>query len=361
MREADAMRTEVDDKLFRLTILELFKLKQGELLSALVHVGGRLGLWQALADNEPCTSAELAEATGLQERWVREWLYGIASADLAQHDDGRFALMPEVAVMLTDESHPAYMLGVFGPPLTHHEIDRTVEAFTTGIGLTWDEHGDHTCHMQAAMSGAGQRTFLVPVIVAALDGAEARLAEGGTIVDVGCGAGVAARTLAEAFPATSVIGLDPSERAIHTARRRTDEAGLENVNFELGTFEDLADLGPVDLLVTLDVLHDLPHPEAAVSAAHNALADEGWWLVADIKGSGDYEGNRKIPVLPYMYGMSVFYCMSSSLSEPGGAGLGTLGLHAELFEAMTRDAGFSRFTVHEHDHDPTNRYYEIRH
>ena len=90
------------------------------------------------------------------------------------------------------------------------------------------------------------------------------------------------------------------------------------------------------------------------------MADDGWWLVADIKGTGDYELNRKIPVLPYMYCMSVFYCMSSSLSEPGGAGLGTLGMHAGLLEEMAGAAGFSRFTVHDHDQDPTNRYYEIR-
>jgi hypothetical protein len=82
--------------------------------------------------------------------------------------------------------------------------------------------------------------------------------------------------------------------------------------------------------------------------------------VADIRGTGDYEANRKIPVLPYMYCMSVFYCMSSSLSEAGGAGLGTLGMHAALLEEMAGAAGFSRFTVHDHDQDPTNRYYEIR-
>ena len=354
------MRTEVDRDQMKLTMLELYRIKQGELVSGLCHVGSRVGLWGALGEHGPCTSDELAEATGLQERWIREWLYGVAAADLAQHEDGRFALMPEVDVLMNDESHPGHMQGVFGPPMTHHEIDRTVEAFESGLGMTWDEHGDHTCHMQAAMGAAGQEAFLVPLIIAGLDGATEKLESGGTVVDIGCGAGVAACAVATAFPNSTVVGLDPSGRAIVSARERAAARALDNVTFDVGVFRDLADMAECDLLITLDVLHDLPHPEEAIAAARSIVADDGWWLVADIKGTGDYETNRKIPVLPYMYSMSVFYCMSSSLSEPGGAGLGTLGMHADLLEQMSGEAGFTRFKVHDHEHDPTNRYYEIR-
>ena len=49
-------------------------------------------------------------------------------------------------------------------------------------------------------------------------------------------------------------------------------------------------------------------------------------MVADIRAAGGLEENRHLPMLPLMYGMSVLYCMSSALSEPGGAGLGTMGL-----------------------------------
>jgi 2-polyprenyl-3-methyl-5-hydroxy-6-metoxy-1,4-benzoquinol methylase len=284
----------------------------------------------------------------------------MAAADLAQHEKGEFALMPEVDLLMNEETHPGHMQGVFGPPMTHEEINRTVDAFRTGLGMSWDEHGDHTCHMQAAMGAAGQEAFLVPVIVAALTGATEKLTAGGTIIDIGCGAGVAACTLARAFPASTVVGLDPSGRAIDAARERAATGNLANVSFEVGTFADLPGRGPCDLLVTLDVLHDLPRPDEAIAAARATIADDGWWLVADVKGSGDFESDRKIPVLPYMYAMSVFYCMSSALSEPGGAGLGTLGMHAALLEEMVAAAGFTRFAVHDHDQDPTNRYYEIR-
>jgi hypothetical protein len=61
-----------------------------------------------------------------------------------------------------------------------------------------------------------------------------------------------------------------------------------------------------------------------------------------------------------MYSMSILYCMSSALSEPGGAGLGTLGLTEEVFAEMADAAGFGQFTSREFDIDPMNRYYELR-
>ncbi len=355
------MRTELDPERLPLTLLELFRIKQGEMVSAMMHLGTRLGLWEALRESEPCTSAELSYSTGLQERWLREWLHGMVSTDLVQHDDGRFALTPEARVALTDRDHWSYMPGVFGPPMTHREIERTLEAFQSGLGMTWAEHGDHACHMQCAMSAARQESFLVPEVLAAFDGATDRLRSGDArIVDVGCGSGVAACVLASSFPAATVVGIDPSSRALAVARSSSAEAGLDNLSFEQGTFDDLDRFGPADLLVTLDVLHDLPRPQEAIAAARRNVADDGWWLVADIKGRGDLEANRKIPLLPYMYAMSVFYCMSSALSEPGGEGLGTLGLHPQKLEEMARSGGFTRFVRHEVELDKTNWYYEIR-
>ena len=153
------MRTELDPDQLALTVFGLFKLKEGEVASAVIHIGAKLGLFRALADVGTATSDELAEATGLHERWVREWLFLMASLQLAQHDNGRFALTPEAAVALADEDHPQYQAGV-RPPITHREIERTIEAFSTGLGGDVGEHGLETCHFQAAMApAASARTW----------------------------------------------------------------------------------------------------------------------------------------------------------------------------------------------------------
>lgn len=354
------MRTELDPDQLALTIFGLFKLKEGEVASAVIHIGVKLGLFRALADVGTATSDELAEATGLHERWVREWLFLMASLQLAQHDNGRFALTPEAAVALVDEDHPQYQAGVFGPPITHREIERTIEAFSTGLGMTWGEHGPETCHFQAAMGAGGQRTHLVPVILDSIGGMTDRLVDGATVIDIGCGAGVAATAIAEAYPNSTVIGMDPSPHAIEAANERAAAAGLGNLSFRTGTFDDLDQFGDVDLLLTLDVIHDLPRPGAAVRSARSCLAEDGVWMVADIKAQATLDDNLRNPIVGLFYGMSILYCMSSAMSEPGGAGLGTLGLTVGVFEEMVQAAGFTGFETREFDVDPVNRFYEVR-
>ena len=187
-------------------------------------------------------------------------------------------------MVLAQPDHPQYQAGVFGPPITQHEIDRTIEAFSSGIGMTWDEHGAETCHFQAAMGAGGQKAFLVPVILDSIEAMTERLQAGATVVDIGCGAGVAATTVAQAFPNTNVIGMDPrATRSLpHPLRRRS---GLDNLSFRQGTFDDLGEFADVDLLLTLDVIHDLPRPGAAVRSARECLADDGVWMVADIRAA----------------------------------------------------------------------------
>ncbi len=354
------MRTEFDVERFKSTIQSLFTQKQGEMMSAVIHIGERVGLFAALAEHGPCTSEELADATDLHERWVREWLAAIASSDYAEHEDGRFALTPEAAAALVTPDFPGSLVGVFGPPITHREIDRTVEAFSTGIGMSWDEHGAHTCHFQAAMGAAGQKAFLAPVMLGSIEGLTDRLTEGITVVDIGCGAGVACMVLAEAYPNSTIIGIDPSTLAIAEANRRARQAGLGNLEFREGAFDDLDGLAGIDLLLTLDVIHDLTRPGAAVRSAASCLADDGIWIVADIRTKGGLEDNRRMPMLPLFYSMSILYCMSSAMSEPGGAGLGTLGLTEEVFGELTAAAGLRIVQTYEHDVDMTNRYYEVR-
>ena len=319
------------------------------------------GCGRLCGDAAPCTSGELAAAAGLQERWLREWLHALAAAELVQHHQGRFALTPEAEALLADPDHPSYMPGVFGPPVSAGEIERTIEGFRTGLGMTWEEHGDSACHMQTAMNAAKYRAYLVPEVVAALDGAAERLSRGGVIIDVGCGAGVAAAVLAAGFPEAAVTGIDPSARAIDRARAEADRLGLDNLAYRQGTFDDLDRLPEADLLVTLDVLHDLPRPDRAVAAARRNLSAEGWWLVADIKSRGGARGQPQDPGSGlHVLDIAALLPVVVFVRGRGGAGLGALGLHPDRLEEMTAAAGFGRFARHDFDFDPVNWYYEIR-
>src|SRR5512139_4002711 len=99
------------DKL-KLYAKNVFGALGGAFTSALIHLGHKLGLYKALAERGAVTSAELAQATGLSERWLREWLYQQGAAGVLERlPEGRFALSPEGVAVLADENHPAYGVG----------------------------------------------------------------------------------------------------------------------------------------------------------------------------------------------------------------------------------------------------------
>jgi SAM-dependent methyltransferase len=335
--------------------------KQGEMVSLLIHLGDRLGLYRALEGSGAVTAEELAGRTGLHPRWLREWLRGNAAADLLVSDDGeRFELTAVGAMVLTrEEDSLQFAAGAFGPPPDPALVDDLTNAFRTGTGLPYDRHGPGGVHQTERMLGPWARLSLVPRIVPALDGVPERLAAGTLVADVGCGAGVALTTLAEAYPRSTFHGYELSRLAAERARARVVEAGLTNVEIIDRRAEELPAGGDYSLVLSFDCLHDMTRPDAAASAIRRAIADDGTWLVKEIRCDDTWAGNRRNPMLAMFLGFSIASCMSSALSEPDGAGLGTIGLPPRALEELARDAGFTRFQMHDFE-DPANLYYEIR-
>lgn len=346
----------------RLFAFRVWSYKQGEVVSLMIHLGDRLGLYRAMAGSGPLTAGELAVRTGLHERWLLEWLKGQAAAGLVATADGEvFELAEEAVPVLAEESGSSWFAaGAFTGGVAPPEVvDRLADAFRTGVGLSYDDLGPSAAHEVERLLGPWTRQTLVPVILPALSGVVDRLRSGARVADVGCGAGLAVLAMAEAFPRSRFEGFDPSVHAIDRARWRLSEAGLGNAEFHVQEAAGLPEDPTWDLVLTLDCLHDMPDPAGAMDAIRRSIRPDGAWLIKEIRGAATWQQNLKNPMLAMMYGTSVATCMSSALSRPGGAGLGTLGLHRDLAEEMCRRAGFSRFTVHDFD-DPVNLYYEVR-
>lgn len=342
--------------------LKVWEYKQGESVSLMIHLGDRLGLYKALATAGPVTAAELADATGLHQRWLAEWLRSQAAAGILGSGDGNvFEMPPEAVPVLADEEGSLWFAaGAFaGGAAPPDVVDRLADAFHTGRGLTYDDLGPTGAHQVERMLGPWSRLALVPVILPALAGVTERLAAGARVADVGCGAGVALVAMAETFPKSTFEGFDPSTHAISRAVENARDAGVDNVALHAAAAETLPADPTYDLVLTLDCLHDMPHPEAAMKAIRRAIKEDGTWLIKEIRTSSNWSDNLRNPLLAMMYSSSVATCMSSAMSEPGGAGLGTLGLDAELLASMCRQAGFTSFTLRDFE-DPANLYYEVR-
>ena len=351
----------IDPDEIRRFAFNVWNFKQGETVSLMIHIGDRLGLYRALTGAGPVTASELAEKTGLKERWLLEWLRGQAAARLLESETGeRFELTPVGAAVLADEENSlAFAAGAFSDLVPPDTVDKLVDAFRTGIGLSYEELGPNAAHRTERMLGPWVRQALVPQILPALDGVVEKLERGAVAADVGCGGGLAVAAMAEAFPDSEFHGYDPSVHAIDRCREKVAAQNLSNLKVFVAGGEELPREATYDFLITFDCVHDMTRPGAVIAAIRRALKSDGTWLIKDIRSTPDFRENLRNPMLAMFYGFSVSACMSSALSEPGGAGLGTLGFNPVVAESMVREAGFSRFRQHDFD-DPANLYYEVR-
>jgi 2-polyprenyl-3-methyl-5-hydroxy-6-metoxy-1,4-benzoquinol methylase len=341
------------DKLKMFSFL-LFTKLEGAVTSGMVHLGDQLGLYAALAKStQPMTTAQLAYATELNERWVREWAYNQASArlisttntpsDLPSVDDDQFFLSPEQVAVLADPNSPAFGMGMFHRlPQTMAALNKMPESFRTGVGHDYDSHGPEGAVGIERSFEPWTNANLIDTVIPAIDGIRDALTNGATVADIGCG------------------GYDISQYALDRAADKLIASGLTNVSFHDPRKQSLPTDNSVDFITTFDCIHDMTHPAEMMHAIRAALKPNGTWLLVDIKAHDTFALNtQKNPMAPLMYGISVLSCMSSAMSSPDGAGLGTLGLSAGNAESMAKSAGFSQFRRLDIDHS-INAFYDIR-
>jgi len=334
----------------------------GMVVSGMIYLGDRLGLYRALQDAGSLTSDELAHKTGLHERWVREWLRGQAAARLLDYDGGgRFSMSPIAALVLANTNSPAFAAGAFaGLPHQLDVLDQLPKSFETGIGLPYDALGAEAARGVEGMLAPWFRTMLVPFVLPQLEGVVPKLTAGGKAADVGCGTGIALIEMAKAFPQAAFHGYELSQHALAAAHRNLIEAGVTNVTFHDARSDRLPADQSFGFVTAFDCIHDMTHPAGALRAVREALQPDGTFLLVDINARPTFEENlERNPMAAMMYGFSVLTCMSSALSHPDGAGLGTLGFTEPVARDMTAAAGFTRFQRRDFD-NPINAYYEVR-
>ncbi len=307
---------------------------------ALVITGDKLGLYDALDERGPVTAAELADATGTHERYVREWLANQAASGYVSYDDttGRFFLSPEQRMIFVDRQSPLLMTGGFSAAATlYHDEAKLADAFRTGEGISWGDH--HSCLFCGTerFFRPSYQANLVDAWIPALDGVQEKLERGATVADVGCGHGASTMILAAAFPASTFVGYDPHEPSVLVARAMARERGLTNVTFEVGTAQDFPASG-WDLVCMFDALHDMGDPAGAARRVREVLADDGTWMIVEPMAGDRLEDNLN-PVGRVYYAFSTGVCTPNALSQPGRRALGAQAGEAALAD-VAREGGF---------------------
>ena len=204
----------------------------GSLLSSMVDIGHRTGLFAAAAEGR-ATSEQLAARAGLCERYVREWLGAMTTGGIVEYDQaaGTFLLPPEHAALLIS---PAGVgpLAVTNTVIAGH-VHQIARAFREGGGVPYAAFSPEFTDAMDAIGRGLFDTMLVDGYLPLAPGLAETLTAGARVADVACGTGHALIILARAFPASTFTGYDLDEHAIARARAEAAGAGLENVTFEV--------------------------------------------------------------------------------------------------------------------------------
>jgi 2-polyprenyl-3-methyl-5-hydroxy-6-metoxy-1,4-benzoquinol methylase len=334
----------------------------GAVVSGMIYLGDELGLYRSLRGAGALSSDEFASRTGLNERWLREWLRGQAAAGLVDYrGEGRFELTAEAALVLADEENSLSMIGSFSYlPEQIWVLKQVPEAFRKGLGFTYDAGGVGVAASIERMLGPWNKTSLVNDALPRLEGVIACLQAGAKVADIGCGAAVAIVAMAQAFPKSEFHGFDNSTHALQRARENIRAAGAGNAFVHDADEDPLAEDHSFDLIMCLDCLHDMARPDLAAATIRRAIKPNGAWFIVDIESAANYEENLSNPLAPLLYGYSILTCMASSASTPDGLALGTLGLPEPRMRELVMAAGFSQFQRVAGLEHPFNAYYEVR-
>jgi SAM-dependent methyltransferase len=325
----------------------------------LASIGDRLGLFKDLAANGPGTSEEVARRTGTSERYVREWLGGMAAAGYVEFDAPtcRFSLPAEHAAALAAEGGPFFYGGIYEMiPALAAVFDQVTEAFRQGGGVRQANYPLAVWDGLERSSAGWFNNLLLPQWIPAMPAVQSKLQHGVKVADVGCGRGRALIKLAQAFPACRYFGYDMYGPAVDEATARAKVAGVQDrVTFQQ---VDVSNGLPAeyDVITTFDVIHDAVDPLRTLRALRRALASDGFYVCLDTNCSDKLEENIS-PLGAMLYGFSVLYCMTTSLAW-GGAGLGTLGFHERKVQEMCSEAGFHGVRKVPLE-NPFNNLYEI--
>lgn len=314
----------------------------GTVAMHLCVIGDRLGLLKDLVANGPADAVTFARRNQIDERYALEWLEGLASAEYLEFDpdSNEFALPPEHARPLAEDAHPLFQ-GNLRNLLAYSlaPLEELTDAFKNGGGVSQSNFPPEFYTTMQRSSGLRYENFLLDSWLPDMPDVVAMLERGVDVADVGCGYGTAVALMAKAFPRSTFWGYDAFAPQIEGARANTSERGIgSNATFELldGSGELPRDF---DLIFTFDVIHDMAQPREGLANIRRHLKPGGIFVLQEITAADERHENRG-PEATIKYGMSLTYCMTTSLANHG-EGLGTLGMPEKVASELCVEAGFS--------------------
>ena len=330
------------------------------MLSMMTSIGHQTGLFDAMAKLPASTSGQIAQAAGVNERYVREWLGAMTTSRIVEYD-------PETKTYRLPAEHSAFLTTAAGPdnmavfaqfiPFMALVESKVIESFREGGGVPYSEY-ENFHQVMAEWSAAIHDHELMGKTLPLVPGLMKRLEAGIDVADIGCGSGHAINLMARAVPNSRFTGYDFSEEGIAAGVTEAREMGLTNSRFQVRDVTRLGEVDAFDLITAFDSIHDQAKPGTVLENISRALRDDGTFFMVDVAASSELANNLDHPLGTYLYAISTLHCMTVSLALDGD-GLGTM-WGEELATKMLKAAGFSNIEVKKMEKDIVNNYYIAR-
>jgi len=321
---------------------QVFRDMAGAMTAGMVYVGTHTGLFRAMQGKGPMRLEDVVQASGMQPRYVEEWLKGMAAAGYLAYSpqDRTYSLSDEHAYFLASEGTDHFAGGMFEMvPVLMRVAPKVVQAFEQGGGVAFEEFGpDCVTALDLINRGVYEHRF-TDYWLKSLPEVILKLQSGGRMLDVGCGSGRVCIAFAKAFPKAAIFGIDPDAESIGRARQAASGLGIR---FEAITTDKFQGGTGFDLVTICDCIHDLAEPVKTLKEIRALLKPEGTLFIVEPKAADRLEDNLN-PVATMFYGFSIFHCMTQSLAR-GGPGLGTC-MGPGTAKELLREAGFSDFRI----------------
>ncbi len=326
-------------------------------IALMTSIGYQTGLFDTMATLPPSSSSQIAEAAGLNERYVREWLGAMVTGQVIEHHPAAetYHLPAEHAAWLTRSAgtHNLAMDMQYIPLLASVE-EGIIESFQHGGGIPYSAYPRFQ-QIMAEDSAARFDKFLLTKTLPLLPGLVDRLQTGIKVADVGCGQGHAINLMAQAFPNSHFVGYDFSKEGVAVGQAEAQQLGLSNAHFEAKDVTALGLSNEYDFITAFDTIHDQAQPALVLASIAQALRPDGVFLMVDIAASSQVSKNLDHILGPFFYTVSCMHCMTVSLALDG-AGLGAM-WGEELALQMLTEAGFTQVDVQKIKGDLTDNYY----
>ena len=335
----------MDEQRIRDFSQKVFQDMAGSMGAAMAYVGVKNGIFQSMKDQGEMGLGQLVEETGLQSRYVEEWLKGMVSTGYLEYYPKRdtYELPEEHAFLLASDGTDHFMGGLFySLPMMVAVAPRVADAFRNGGGVPFGDYGEEGVEAIALMNEGTYRQRFAGYWMKSMPEVHQSLTEGCKTLDFGCGIGNVSIYLAGAFPQTECYGIDLDLNSIREAEKLAVENGLKDkIHFIHGGLDSLNE-ERFDLITICDCVHDLTDPVGVLSSLSTMLAEGGSLFIIEPMAADKLEENIN-PIAGMYYGMSLFHCMTQSLAA-GGPGLGTCMGPAKM-EQLLQEAGFRHFEI----------------